>query len=262
MITGLEIKNEATYDAAGQRMEGMKKVNFIFGSNGTGKTTISKAIANPNAYDECNLDWESGREIKCYVYNRDFIEENFRTENKLKGIFTLGEDDTDLVQKIDDAKAAAEELDRKLRQLNIQLTGQDGSSGKKADRKKLETSFHETCWPYRQQYGSVFEAALRGTLGSKSVFADKLRNEAQDKSAELRTQEYLEERAQSVFAEDAEKETLLEALDTEKLLEAEQSEILSKIVIGKDDVDIAGMIKKLGNSDWVREGIRENFHYC
>ena len=30
--------------------------------------------------------------------------------------------------------------------------------------------------------------------------------------------------------------------------------ILKKRVIGKDDVDIAAMIKKLGNSDWVREG--------
>ena len=41
--------------------------------------------------------------------------------------------------------------------------------------------------------------------------------------------------------------------------------ILKKRVIGKDDVDIAAMIKKLGNSDWVREGrafYEENGSVC
>ena len=39
-----------------------------------------------------------------------------------------------------------------------------------------------------------------------------------------------------------------------KILAHESNGILKKRVIGKEDVDIAAMIKKLGNSDWVREG--------
>src|SRR5690606_35294871 len=38
------------------------------------------------------------------------------------------------------------------------------------------------------------------------------------------------------------------------LLAHESNPILIKRVIGKEDVDIAAMIKKLGNSDWVRMG--------
>ena len=38
------------------------------------------------------------------------------------------------------------------------------------------------------------------------------------------------------------------------MLAHETNPILTKRVIGKDDVDIAAMIKKLGNSDWVRAG--------
>ena len=43
-------------------------------------------------------------------------------------------------------------------------------------------------------------------------------------------------------------------VETAKLIAHEINPILKKRVIGKDDVDIAAMIKKLGNSDWVREG--------
>lgn len=38
------------------------------------------------------------------------------------------------------------------------------------------------------------------------------------------------------------------------LIAHEANPILKKRVVGKEDVDIAAMIKKLGNSDWVREG--------
>ena len=38
------------------------------------------------------------------------------------------------------------------------------------------------------------------------------------------------------------------------LLSHESNPILSKRVLGREDVDIAAMIKALGNSDWVRQG--------
>ena len=44
------------------------------------------------------------------------------------------------------------------------------------------------------------------------------------------------------------------SIDAAKIITHESAAILKKKVIGKEDVDIAAMIKKLGNSDWVREG--------
>lgn len=43
-------------------------------------------------------------------------------------------------------------------------------------------------------------------------------------------------------------------IQAKQLIDYESDPVLSKRVIGKGDVDIAAMIKKLGNSDWVREG--------
>jgi wobble nucleotide-excising tRNase len=44
------------------------------------------------------------------------------------------------------------------------------------------------------------------------------------------------------------------SVESAKLLAHETNPILKKRVVGKDDVDIAAMIKRLGNSDWVKEG--------
>ena len=44
MITQIDIKNVATYDNQGVRFDDLKKVNFIYGANGCGKTTISNFV--------------------------------------------------------------------------------------------------------------------------------------------------------------------------------------------------------------------------
>ena len=93
MIESLSIANTATYGLTPQVLDRLKRLNFLFGSNGAGKTTITKVIANPGAYPHCGLVWKNGTPLEPMVYNRDFIEHNFNAAPRLKGIFTLGEQD-------------------------------------------------------------------------------------------------------------------------------------------------------------------------
>ena len=46
MIEKIVIRNEGSYQGEDQTMDGLKKVNFIYGPNGSGKTTISRILAN------------------------------------------------------------------------------------------------------------------------------------------------------------------------------------------------------------------------
>lgn len=48
MITEIGIAGVATYPAAGERLTDLKKVNYLFGHNGCGKTTISRAVHDPS----------------------------------------------------------------------------------------------------------------------------------------------------------------------------------------------------------------------
>lgn len=59
MISKIMIRNVATYDNVGVAVENLGKVNFIYGANGCGKTTISNFLNNTEGkfiynYTECN----------------------------------------------------------------------------------------------------------------------------------------------------------------------------------------------------------------
>lgn len=265
MISSLEIKQEASYDEAGQTMDNLRMVNFVFGSNGSGKTTISRVIDGDRGCPECNVSW-TGPTLETRVYNRDFVEANFSQTNSLKGIFTLGEESTELVKEIDETKAELDQTVNKIANFEAKLNGEDGNSGKLGERLLLANEFNEGAWTYKKKYEDEFRDALTGTMGKKTEFSARLRKEAQNKNnITLQTREELLERAASVYADDLAKFEFLNVPEITGILELEKSPILAKKVIGKQDVDIAAMIQKLGNSDWVREGLnyhKENVDVC
>lgn len=255
MIVDIELKNEATFDQTGQRMEGLKKINFVFGSNGVGKTTISRVIADPEKHDDCIVSWEGENTLQALVYNRDFFDSNFNTDNKLKGIFTLGEEDEAVIQGIKTAKQELGEIETKLFSLRNNLEGQSDDTGKKAELDALTKASEEKCWRYKTKYEDDFKDGMRGVLNSKVEFSSRLRKEADNNTVELLSFEELKSKAETVFADGLETVQVFLLPDTVEIIGYEESAILQKRVIGKEDVDIAAMIQKLGNSDWVKDGI-------
>ena len=92
MIESLIIKNVATYDSSGMQINELKKVNFIYGANGCGKTTVSNFLYNqdePN-FENCSLKWNADNPLKTLVYNKDFRDRNFG-KGTIDGVFTLGQ---------------------------------------------------------------------------------------------------------------------------------------------------------------------------
>gem|GEM_PF-6092466 len=55
MIESISIADVATYASAPETLAGLAKFNFLFGSNGTGKTTVSRLIADENDYAHDDL---------------------------------------------------------------------------------------------------------------------------------------------------------------------------------------------------------------
>ena len=65
----------------------------------------------------------------------------------------------------------------------------------------------------------------------------------------------LKQRALTVFAKGLEQVQTLPVIDAAALIGLEQTPVLTKKVVGKEDIDIAGLIRRLGNSDWVKQGL-------
>lgn len=140
MIENIHLANEGAYDATGTKLEGLKKLNFIFGPNGSGKTTISRVIEGSETFPNCQVIWTGGSPLETRVYNKDFVEKHFDAESSIKGIYTFGEN-VEVVEKIKTLKGEADAIKAKLDGLRKNLNGEDGNSGKKKEREALATQF-------------------------------------------------------------------------------------------------------------------------
>lgn len=253
MIESLEIAQVATY-ADRQTMDRLKDINFVFGSNGAGKTTIGRVVANKVVYPECKVAWRDGVEMQPLVYNRDFVDANFTPSDNLKGIFTLGE--KDIANELAIAAKQAE-VDRHVQE-GAQCARTLGDAalnlGKAGALAEVEALFKDQCWAQKRKHDDSFADAFTGARSDAARFKSRLLAELQSNTAELKPLEYLTDRARTVFGDAPQRQSNVPLLAFAKIVELESSPILAKKVVGKDDVDIAEMIHRLGHSDWVKAG--------
>lgn len=254
MIESISISSIATFGTRPEQLDSLSQFNFLFGSNGTGKTTVSRVIADEAMFPTCRVTWRGGTKLQPLVYNHDFIERNFNQSAELKGVFTLGEKQVDTLAMIAMAKGELDDLTTKIEALTHGLQGADGNGGKKGELAKLEAGLKDACWAQKQKHDAKLQGGFEGYRNSSEKFKIKVLQQQTSNVATLLSLAELEKSAESVFGPTPTIEASISATHTSKLLAHETDPILKKRVIGKEDVDIAAMIKKLGNSDWVREG--------
>ncbi|MEO1280961.1 MAG: AAA family ATPase [Pseudomonadota bacterium] len=252
MIEDIHLANEGAYDAAGTKLEGLKKLNFIFGSNGSGKTTISRVVEGAGAFTDCRIIWAGGNPLETRVYNRDFVEKHFDAESTIKGIYTFG-GNVEVTEKIRTLKGEADAIKAKLIGLRRNLSGEDGTSGKKKERETLAAQLVEDVWNEKKKFDDL-DMAFTGLNNKKKNFCERYLTEASSNGATVRDISELRDDATTVFSGSLTKATVLPGQDSSKISMLERSTILKKKIIGKEDVDIAALIKKLGNSDWLQQG--------
>ena len=254
MIESIKLANVATYGAMPEVMEGLSQFNYIYGPNGSGKTTISRVIANTESYPDCSVRWKGNLPLQEMVYNYDFVERNFTQAKELKGVFTLGEAQIETREKIAAIKKELDGLSGKNSDLRKTLEGAEGKSGKKAELTELESDFRNRVWELKKKYDSSFSLAFEGLRNSSEKFRERFIKEHSSNKADLLSLDELKDKAQSIFKENPVSEVLIPVPSGKALFDIVSSRLFSKPIIGKTDVDIAAMIKRLGNSDWVKTG--------
>lgn len=253
MLESIIIGRVATYPPEPQHLSGLKPINVLFGTNGTGKTTLSRIIANPATFGTCGVTWRSGRALEACVYNRDFVDRTYSP--RLQGIFTLGEAAADALAEIETARAKVEELNGQIANLSGTLGPTDNSSGKRKELADTRAAFQEECWSIATDHREHFRDAFTGALNSKAKFCDRVLAERANNMADLHNLHDLKARAQTVFAEGVTRLDGLQAPRDVELLSLANAPVLAKRVVGKEDIDLAALIRRLGNSDWVHQGL-------
>lgn len=186
MIESIQIQKAASFGDVSENLAGLSKFNFVYGANGTGKTTVSRAIADEMRFPFCRVVWRGGVKLQTLVYNRDFIDRNFGQAVNLKGIFTLGEKDKTTLDNIIAAKTELDGLVTGIKTFTETLQGEDGNGGKKGELTTLESEFDDQCWVLKQKYDEKLKDAFTGVRDKKSKFKERILTESKTNAAALK----------------------------------------------------------------------------
>jgi len=249
MITNIKLHNIATFIEPVE-INDLKKINFIYGSNGTGKTTLSNFLYDSSSFNfsNCTKKWKNDTELETLVYNKKFREDYFG-KGKLNGVFTLGKASK---EEIDTINAKKEEL-KNLREQYIKRKASLDIENEKKESKVL--TFKEKIWKsIFLKHKTHFKEAFVGSMKSKDAFYNRIIKEFKNNNEPLLEIDVLKTKSQTIFGEAPKHISPFTVIHLERLVEIEEDEIWQKKVIGKADVEIAKLIQKLNINDWVIKG--------
>ncbi|WRE05887.1 AAA family ATPase [Helicobacter pylori] len=254
-ISQIVLKNVATFDGDGASFENLNFINFIYGANGSGKTTTSSFLKNlaenitpEDKFANSKIEWY-GESLKIEVYNKQFKEEQFRN-SQVKGIFTLGKETNENLENIESKK----ELINKENEKKIE--NEKSLQNLKQEKEKEEKGFTDSCWEklYKKNEED-FKETLEGFKLKKKFkekILEKFKNNEHNES-EIVKLEKLKENIRIVFSKNQTELMPLECNLTD-FDSIENHSIWEQKIVGSSDAIIADLIKKLSNEDWVAQG--------
>lgn len=227
-----------------------KKINFVYGANGTGKSTISKVLYGEKGTETCEIEWEPGVKEEIVVYNRSFVKRNFESSLELKGIFTLGEESID-IQK--DIKEKRKEIDLYEQQKN---TIQNSILKIEEEIDDLKSVLEQKCWETQKSYGAEFSEALVGYRNKMKNFCEKCISSLKEfEKEDVLSLDELRALYQAVYSQNVEQHNKYQKIATVDVQKLDSHPLLGTVIVGKKDTPIGTFIDFLQSSDWVEDGI-------
>lgn len=240
-ITQIKL-NRATFTDV--QVDGLTFVNFFYGNNGAGKSSIGHAIE-----EDDGIVWADGKTSADYdvlVYNQDYINSNFENYGDLKGVFIFGEEDIEAKKKI------AVLTDEKKKKIDEKTAAGEEYKKKKAGVDAALIQFQDTCFSKTADIRKRFEKCMDGKKQKKS-FADAILQEKSPKEYDLSELERLYNIA---FDDTAIAYSEFKKAGVTTYGSLPGKDLLDKPIISSSDTPFARFLKTLGStaSDWVRDG--------
>lgn len=250
-----KIKSEITrIDLANASYAGTKAyieptyINFFFGNNGSGKSTIAKAIQSG-----IGVTFTSGKTMSEYlplVFNQEFINTNVHSYNNLKGVFTLNAKNVEIQDKIDKASEESKNLRNSIKDT------QSKSDKSKENLNKLTKDFQEKCWQREKPLREEFKKAMTGKLKKDTFAFEILKHTPNNYDVDELRRLY-----NSSYGKDAKAYPRFAEIPNLKVLDTmDGTDILSKPIVNSADTDLALFLKKIGATDWMHKGHDEYAH--
>lgn len=250
MITKIKMNNVASYKNL-TSLETDKKVNLLYGLNGTGKSTLSNFLYNrsDDKFADCSIEGLMETDT-ILVYNQQFIKENFYETEDIPGIFTLSKENKEIKELIDKAKNEISiiENNHKVLDAEMERVSSEYEENLKAWQKKI--------WAIKDEFtgkDSVLAYCLDGLKKSKSqLFTFLMDREKVSEEIDYEIESLIKEAEEITSGKGKVLSINKIGLIEDKL---EKSELLKKVIVGNNNSTVASVIEELKNSDWVNKGM-------
>lgn len=129
-------------------------INFFYGRNGAGKSTIAQAIGS-----DTSLDWQDGKSAADYdilVYDQDFINSNLQNYGNLAGVFTVCDTNIEIQKQVEQKTADRASFDEQYRTLTT------AAGGKRDDMATSLSALQNACWSKTKTVRETFDEAMKG----------------------------------------------------------------------------------------------------
>ena len=217
-------------------------INFFFGRNGAGKSTISEMIqANTG------LTWRSGQTVDDYnvlAFDQQFISDHFSNFDDLAGVFTLNKINIETQKKIDQLGKDKEKLLADMGKKN-EVIEQKGQT-----RISLKSDSQTRMMRLTDTVRKKFELAMSGKKITKTFCP-----EVEKKQPVEHTEEEIMELYAVAYEKSAQIYPLLKKSDEYPgKYDLSGASYLGESIVSTSDTKFARIMEKLGNTDWVKEG--------
>ena len=223
-------------------------INFFYGLNGTGKSTIAQIIASKQG-----LTFEPGKSaegVRIHVFDRSFISANFASPSNLRGVFTIGEQNLEAQNKISQKTAKKAEVEHKYSHCISSKTS------KETVKRNLWRDFQETCWVKTKSIRDGCSQSIKGCK-TKARFAERILETHQQQAHDLHELEMLYDTA---FDPSSRLYNVFQKTGVAVRLKGSPgNKLLAKSIVTSGSSSYSEFIKDLGAADWLQQGHR-NFN--
>lgn len=253
MLEYLRLRGASAFDpVSGADIGPLQPVNFFFGANGSGKTTISRALVDSTRFAGTTLEWKPATSVLgIKVYNRDYVDATLTPAGHLAGVFLLGEASAEIREEIESLTGPSGSIAKakeRLAQHRSSLTA------KKREIESVRTTLKESAWTKRSEVPAELHEMFKGYNNNKGHLLNRLLEVAAANLSASEDFTALKSEAAAILAEDAQPIEELPLGRDIRIEDAPGHSLLGVAVVGSGDVHLAPLIQQLGNADWVQHG--------
>jgi len=236
--------NDATFKESSEREFTPSWINFFYGNNGTGKSTIARTIKKADS-----LSWKDNKspnDFNVLVFNKDFIVKEMKFDDEtplMPGVLMLGKDKIETQKLVEEKQEQQNQLDTKIQSEINERTK------KQTTKSTLQKRFEDACWKAAKRYKESFGGG-KGDFRTQALCSAKVCKTV----AVEHDFDKLKSLYDTATDPNAKRYDILELLNLSKLVAVESYALLEQPIVSTADNVYSRFWEAINAIDWVKQG--------